>query len=387
MRAEQISKAISLFQQRYNRAPSHVVTAPGRINLIGEHTDYSEGFVLPMAIDRYVTIAFTPRQDQIIKVYSAEFTEIFTSQLSNLKNTPGGWSQYIKGVAWALMDLGYQLRGWDGVMLGNIPIGAGLSSSAALEVAAGKVFSISSMIEITPPQLALIGQKAEQQWVGVNVGIMDQLISAAGKAGHACLLDCRTLEIEYVPIPDHIQLVIMDTMTRRELTHSDYNTRHDEVIQAARRLGVGFLRDASRDLLESSVEKLSPILYQRALHVISENERVHQYANAMRKTDLNSMGRLVNDSHTSLRDNYEVTNHALDLIVELAQNQPGCLGARMMGAGFGGCALALLTNDPLQAFSNPVIQAYQTVMGFAPKIYPVTSVDGVACHLTSKSDE
>ena len=387
MRSKLVSSAINLFNQRYNRAPTHVVTAPGRINLIGEHTDYSEGFVLPVAIDRFVTIAFTPRQDRLVQVYSANFKEATKFSLDNLEKTPGGWEGYIKGVAWAVMNFGCQVSGWDGVLLGNIPIGAGLSSSAALEVATGKVFSISSKVNFTPTQLALIGQKAEQHWVGVNVGIMDQLIASAGTAGQACLLDCRSLEFEYVPIPDQIQLVVMDTLTRRELTHSNYNTRHEEAIQVARRLGVESLRDASGDLLQNAAQNLPPMLYRRALHVISENERVHLFVDSMRNIDLKSMGRLVNDSHASLRDNYEVTNHALDLIVKLAQRQPNCLGARMMGAVFGGCALALLTNDPLQPFSEAVITAYQTAMGFAPKIYPVKSVNGVTCFPTPPGDE
>ncbi len=379
MRADQASKAIALFHERFNRKPAYTVTAPGRINLIGEHTDYSEGFVLPVAIDRFVTIAFTPRQDRIIQVYAADLLENTQFSLDNFEKTSKGWKEYIKGVAWALMDSGYGLTGWDGVMFGNIPIGAGLSSSAALEVAAGMAFSVSSGIELNPTQLALIGQKAEQGWVGVNVGIMDQLISAAGKAGYACLLDCRTLGFEHVPIPDDIQIVVLDTMTRRELTHSDYNTRHDEVWQAAQQLGVDYLRDAAGDLLEQNKDSLSPMLYRRALHVISENERVHQFVNSMRKADLNGMGQLVNDSHASLRDNYEVTNHALDHIVELAQDQPGCFGARMMGAGFGGCALALLASGPLEPFAKEVIKAYHSAMGFAPQVYTVMSANGVEC--------
>jgi galactokinase len=369
--------AISAHQRCFHKHPSAIISAPGRINLIGEHTDYSEGFVLPVAIDRNVTISFSPRKDDIVHIYSKDFDAEIRLRLSDLARNTGGWVDYVMGMAWALIEAGFQLSGWEGVITGNIPIGAGLSSSAALEVATGKAFCLSSGFDLSPTQLALISRKAESDWVGVNVGIMDQLISAAGKENHAILLDCRSLNYEYVPIPDQISLVVLDTMTRRELTQTEYNTRHQEVNQAAKILGIEYLRDATLDMLQEKKAQLTPKLFQRGKHVINENQRVEKFSYAMRNGDLLSMGALINASHNSLRDDFEVSSRELDLIVNLAQNQPNCLGARMMGAGFGGCALALLSNGDVKRFSRDIYQGYLAETNIEPHIFSVQSSDGV----------
>jgi galactokinase len=377
MMQEQVEKVAATYRQYFKENPSSIVTAPGRINLIGEHTDYSEGFVLPVAIDRNVTVAFTPRADKIIRVYSMDFDQELVVHLDEISQSNGGWKEYVMGMAWALLDAGYALSGWQGVFAGNIPIGAGLSSSAALEVAIGKTFCVASNLELTPTTLALLSRKAEFKWVGVNVGIMDQLISAAGRKGHALLLDCKTLEFEYVPIPLGVTLVVLDTMTRRELTKSDYNARHEEVVQAAKLLGVQFLREASPQMVEEIRPQMSSRIYQRAKHVVTENQRVHTFSNAMRNNELLMMGQVINASHASLRDDFEVSSPELNLIVELAQKQPECLGARMMGAGFGGCALALLKTDHITSFSEKVFHPYHEQTGIEPHIFNVTSADGV----------
>jgi galactokinase len=378
MLQEQLEKVAAAYQQYFKENPSSIVTAPGRINLIGEHTDYSEGFVLPVAIDRNVSVAFTPRADKIIRVYSMDFDQELVVHLDDIQRCDGGWKEYVMGMAWALLDAGYALSGWQGVLAGNIPIGAGLSSSAALEVATGKTFCVVSNLVLSPTTLALLSRKAESKWVGVNVGIMDQLISAAGKEGHALLLDCKTLAFEYVPIPAGVTLVVLDTMTRRELTKSDYNARHEEVIQASRLLDVQFLREATPQLVEETRPQMSSTIYRRARHVVTENQRVHAFSHAMRNNDLLMMGQLINASHASLRDDFEVSSPELNLIVDLAQKQPECLGARMMGAGFGGCALALLNTDHVTSFSEKVFHPYHEQTGIEPHIFNVTSADGVS---------
>jgi galactokinase len=377
MMQEQIGKVTAAYRQYFNENPSSIVTAPGRINLIGEHTDYSEGFVLPVAIDRNVTVAFTSREDKIIRVYSMDFDQELVIQLDDIHHSDSGWKEYVMGMAWALLDAGYALSGWQGVLAGNIPIGAGLSSSAALEVATGKTFCVASNCDLSPTTLALLSRKAEAEWVGVNVGIMDQLISAAGKEGNALLLDCKTLDFEYVLIPEGVTLVVLDTMTRRELTKSDYNARHEEVKQAANLLGVQFLREATPQMIEEKRPHMPPINYRRARHVVTENQRVHAFSNAMRNNDLIMMGQLINASHASLRDDYQVSSPELNLIVELAQKQPECLGARMMGAGFGGCALALLDSEIVPLFSEKVSHPYHEQTGIEPHIFNVISADGV----------
>lgn len=369
---------VSVYENQFSSSPAAIASAPGRINLIGEHTDYSEGFVLPVAIDRDVTIAFSPRQDNLVQAYSMDFDQKLETDLTNLETSHNGWMNYIRGMAWALIDAGHQLSGWQGVVSGNIPIGAGLSSSAALEVAAGKTFCQASNLEISPTQLALLAQKAEKDWVGVSVGIMDQLISAAGKAQHAMLLDCRSLAMDFIRIPEGISFIVLDTITRRKLTHSEYNTRHAEVNQATKILGVKSLRDASPDLLKENQTSMSRVLYKRAKHVVSENERVRQFVEVMRNSEISRMGELINASHTSLRDAFEVSSDALNLMVALAQNHSQCLGARLMGAGFGGCALAMIKSGDEDAFAREIGLSYQQETGLAPNVFAVHSVDGVS---------
>jgi galactokinase len=371
-----INQQISVYTKRFHTPPTFIASAPGRINLIGEHTDYTEGFVLPVAIDREVTIVFSPRQDDLIQIFSMDFDEIYEANITELEKGQNHWFDYINGIAWALIDAGFHLSGWQGVISGNIPIGAGLSSSAAFEIAVGKTFSSSSEITINPTRLALLAQNAEKHWVGVNVGIMDQLISSAGKANHAMLLDCRTLSFDFIPIPEQISLVVLDTLTRRELTHSAYNTRHEEVKQATKILDVPSLRDASIELLSENSSSMPKTLYKRARHIVTENERVSQFVNAMRKNEIVEMGALINASHASLRDDFEVSSEALDTIADLAQNHPGCLGARMLGAGFGGCALALLYKGHQVSFIQSVSTAYRQKTGIEPNIFQVRSTDG-----------
>lgn len=376
MNERRIDQVRAVYYQQFGGEPASFAVAPGRINLIGEHTDYSEGFVLPVAIDRDVMILFSPRPDDRVLIYSIDFDDRYQTQLTKLERQDHTWAKYVQGVAWALSENGYPLKGWQGVISGNIPIGAGLSSSAALQIAIGKTFCLASNVSIDPTTLALIAQKAEIAWVGVNVGIMDQLISAAGKADCAVLLDCKTLDYEYIPIPEAASFVALDTLTRRELTDSEYNTRHEEIQKVTSILGLHSLREASASYLVRCQEQIPTKLMKRAKHVINENNRVIQFVDAMRSKDLILMGSLINESHASLRDDYEVSSDALNLIVDLANNQPGCFGARMMGAGFGGCALALLGKGEEADFIYAVSVAYREEMGVEPNAFIVKSAHG-----------
>lgn len=378
-------KVVKKYFRVYHNQPAILVFAPGRINLIGEHTDYSDGFVLPVAIHLGIAVAMTPRDDSLIKLYSIDLNEHIEFDLHDLKKGNGGWQEYIKGVAWALRENGHPLQGWQGVIAGSIPIGAGLSSSAAVLVAAVKAFCLSSDLSLSKTKIAQIGKTAESEWVGVNVGIMDQLISAAGKVDHAVCLDCRTLEYEYVPIPEKVKFVVLDTMTRRELSNSAYNTRHEEIKETSKRLGVPKLRDANLSFLAEKRSLLSDTLYRRARHVISENARVHAFSTAMKNGDLKKMGSLISASHASLRDDFEVSSEELNLIVEIAQNQPDCLGARMSGAGFGGCALAIMEDGNVDGFIKSVTSKYEAETSIQPQLFKIESEDGVQAFELSTS--
>jgi galactokinase len=372
-----VTRARQTFKQIFNKNPSIIVSAPGRINLIGEHTDYSNGFVLPMAINHKIIIALHPSEDQIVNLFSIDYQEKATIEINNLKSPSEGWQAYVEGITWALKSKGFILKGWEGVVTGDIPVGAGLSSSAAFEVAIAEAHRQVSSLSLSNIELAQLGQLAEIQWVGVNVGIMDQLISALGKPNHAVKLDCKTLEFEYIPIPQEVQFIVLDTKTRRELTNSAYNQRHEEVKLACESLGVSHLREANIDMLKDMKEDIDPIIYKRAHHVITENSRVHEFCDAMLRQDLNVMGLLINQSHESLKIDFEVSSKELNIIVDIARKHPYCLGARMTGAGFGGCAIAILKKEKSSSFIEEVTQAYSDAIGYPPDVFQVFSSRGV----------
>jgi galactokinase len=365
------------FMARFGEAPRHLVRAPGRVNLIGEHTDYNDGFVLPLAIERAVWIALRPRNDRRVQLFSLEFSSEGHFELDRLEKV-SGWFEYPKGVAWALQEAGLELRGFDGVLSGDVPRGAGLSSSAALELAVAKAFHAVSGFAWEPARMAQLAQRAENRWVGVNCGIMDQLISAAGVAGHALLIDCRSLELTPVPLPPGSKVVILDTATRRGLVDSAYNERRRQCEAAARFFGVAALRDVALAQFNAAAARLEPVMAKRARHVISENERTLQAAEAMRQGDSARLGQLMNNSHTSLRDDFEVSSAALNTMVELAQAHPGCFGARMTGAGFGGCAVALVAEPQMTAFVAEVTAHYQQRTGLTPQVTVTTASQGAS---------
>ncbi|MBT7861424.1 MAG: galactokinase, partial [Gemmatimonadetes bacterium] len=324
------------FEASFGCAPSAVVRAPGRVNLIGEHTDYNDGFVMPIAIDRAVWIAIGPVIDDRVRVRSLDFesTEEFAlSSVTELPDTPGTtWIDYVQGTVWALQSDGLALSGWQGVMAGDVPVGAGLSSSAAVELAVARACATMSDLEWDAAQMALRGQRAENRWVGVNCGIMDQMISAAGAAGQALLLDCRSLAGDLVPLPESTSIIVLDTGTRRGLVDSAYNERRAQCEAAAAHFGIRALRDVDLSAFEARAHELDEVTGRRARHVISENERTTAAAAAMRAGDRAALGQLMDASHVSLRDDFEVSSESLDLIVECARPVDGCLGARMTGA-------------------------------------------------------
>jgi len=369
------SRITAEFTQRFGSPPSAIVRAPGRVNLIGEHTDYNDGFVLPMAIDRAIWIALRPRPDRLVAAHSLDFDETAEFDLDRLEKQ-SGWVEYPKGVAWSLQYAGYTLHGFDAVITGDVPIAAGLSSSAAWELAVARAFSVTSGFAWDAAKMALLAQRAENKWVGVNCGIMDQMISAAGQAKHALLIDCRSLETQTVPLPPNTVVIVLDTATRRGLVDSAYNERRTQCEAVAKFFGVTALRDVTLDQLNEKREKLDRVAYRRALHVISENERTLQAAEVMKRGEASQLGQLMELSHMSLRDDFEVSSRELNIMVECAERQAGCYGARMTGAGFGGCAVALVRQDAAEGFSAGVAADYQDETSLKPNIYICTASNG-----------
>lgn len=369
------------FERRFGGPPTFVVRAPGRVNLIGEHTDYNDGFVLPMAIDRAIWIAMRPRGDQRVVGHSLDFEQPVefsveeVEQVSVSEATPA-WGEYLRGVAWALQEAGHTLQGWEGVVASDVPIGASLSSSAALEMATARVFAVTSGLQWDATSMARIGQRAENEWVGVNCGIMDQMISAAGKADHALLIDCRSLEAQPVPLPPGTAVVVLDTATRRGLVDSAYNERRAQCEAAARFFGVLALRDVSVAQFQAQADRLDDLTRRRARHVVTENDRTLRAAEAMRRGNAAGLGRLMNDSHASLRDDFEVSTDELNSMVACARREDACYGARMTGGGFGGCAVALVRAGAAQAFAASVIESYQTTTGISPNVYVCAATNG-----------
>ncbi len=366
------------FRARFGEEPAFLVRAPGRVNLIGEHTDYNDGFVLPIAIDRAVWVAVRPRADRVVRVRSLDYDAETELDLDALRRAGEGWADYVTGIAWGLRETGHPLGGWDGVLGGDVPRAAGLSSSAAVELAVLRAFAAVSGLPWDARAMALLGQRVENQWVGVSCGIMDQLVIAAGRAGHALLIDCRTLAIEPAPLPAAAAVVVLDTGTRRGLVDSAYNERRRQCEAAAAFFGVPALRDVDPATFAARAEGLEPTVHRRARHVISENARTLEAAAAMRAGDLRRLGELMNASHDSLRDDFEVTNAALDTIVTIARRQAGCHGARMTGAGFGGCAVALVAAARAPAFVDAVTPAYEAETGLKPHAYVCRATDGAS---------
>jgi galactokinase len=370
--------AVEEFQKEYGRDPDVIAIAPGRINLIGEHTDYNEGFVFPGAIDKCVYLAASLASEGLTKLKSMEVG--VSPPFDTAVTKPGdvaGWGAYAAGMAWAMREEGLgAFPNVHAVLSGDVPIGSGVSSSAALELAFGVMWLKLRGDEIPMKDLALLAQKCENKFVGVNSGIMDQMASAMGRAGFAMFLDTRSLEIQYAKVPDELSVVICDTKKPRALTTSAYNERRSQCEQACRDLGVPALRDADVNMLENARAAMDPVVYRRARHVITENARCVMFKEALEDGDLPHIGILMRGSHESLRDDYEVSSFELDRMAEAAWEAPGCVGARMTGAGFGGACVALVETGDLTAFRRHVLARYRDTAGMHGEITACKLSDG-----------
>ena len=378
-----ITQARDAFASVFEGRADVVVQAPGRVNLIGEHTDYNEGFVFPAAIDRWAVVAARSRVDSRVRIYSAMHEEVVEFRADDVLEAQGNWADYPKGVVREFQKLGHALCGFEAAIVGNVPMGAGLSSSAAVEMAVGMGLVVLNRIEISGPDLALLGQRAENHFVGVNCGIMDQFISANGRAGHALFLDCRDLSFELVPLfGDDVQIVICNSGVTRGLTDSAYNDRRSACESAvsllARAMGADIraLRDVSMEMLDVYGGALSETVLKRCRHVITENERTQRAVVLLKDGDLSGFGQLMVASHESLRDDYEVSGKELDLLVEIALNVPGVFGARMTGAGFGGCTVNIVERDAVPALTDAINEQYPRITGLTPEIYVCSAVNG-----------
>jgi galactokinase len=369
------------FRARFGGTP-RIYRAPGRVNLIGEHTDYNDGFAMPAAIEFYCWVAASAREDRKLIIYSEEFSAAAEADLSSGALQPSKtWSDYPVGVALQLEQAGFRVRGANLLIESEVPIGAGLSSSAAIEVATALALAEQSGSSPDRVQLAQLCRRAENEVVGARVGIMDQFVSLHGQKDHALMLDCRTLSFEPLLIPDSVKLVISNTMVKHELASSEYNRRRADCEEAVRRLaavlpGIRALRDVSLEQLQQHRATLPEVIYKRALHIVTENARVLDSAEALRTGDIVRFGKRMAESHCSLRDVYEVSCRELDLMVDLAYQQKGVYGARMTGGGFGGATINLVDARHAGEFKEKMAKSYQRETGLVPQIYICKPAEG-----------
>ncbi|HZR57973.1 MAG TPA: galactokinase [Terriglobales bacterium] len=361
------------FRNRYG-SDARTFRAPGRINLIGEHTDYNEGFVLPAAIDFHTWVAIAPRNDRKLVLYSENFEEAVETSLDDHTTAKQHWSDYVRGVALKLEEAGHRLTGANLLIRGNVPVGSGLSSSASLEVAVGTALLSASNLSIDRADLARVCQRAENEFVGARCGIMDQFISCHGKADHALMLDCRSLEYAVLPLPQDVSLVACNTMVRHQVAGGEYNKRRAECEEGVHLLsrtlpGITALRDVCPEQLQHHAHEFPDLIYRRCRHIVTENDRVTQAASSLKTENFSKFGQLMAESHRSLRDDFEVSCQELDWMVELANQEDGVIGSRMTGGGFGGCTVNLVHSDKVEQFCNNVSEGYRDKTGQTPEIY------------------
>ncbi|HEY4089612.1 MAG TPA: galactokinase [Bryobacteraceae bacterium] len=355
---------------------SRVFRAPGRVNLIGEFTDYNDGFVMPAAVDFATRVAVTKRPDRMLGMHSANVGQHREFPLDDPAAHPAeDWSDYVRGVAVILERLGHRLQGADLEIEGDVPMGAGLSSSASIEVATALALIANSGLSLGLKEIAELCQRAENEFAGSRCGIMDQFISCFGKTGHALLLDCRSLDYRQIPMPTGVRLVICNTMVRHQHSSGEYNNRRADCEAGARHFARS-LRDVTLADLSSHGDGLTETVYRRCRHVITENARVERAAQALEQNDLDTLGVLMGESHRSLRDDFEVSCPELDLMVDLALASPGIRGARMTGGGFGGCAIALVEQDRVDDFVKQVREGYRNSTGTTPELYVTSAANG-----------
>ncbi|MGL5679140.1 galactokinase [Plesiomonas shigelloides] len=378
--SELIDNVKNAFKATLGYAPTHIVQAPGRVNLIGEHTDYNDGFVLPCAINYQTVVAAAKRDDNIVRVISVDYGNALdefdlTQEIAFQHDKM--WANYIRGVVKCLLARGFQFTGADIAVSGNVPQGAGLSSSAALEVVIGQTFKVLFNLEISQAEIALNGQQAENEFVGCNCGIMDQMISAEGSQQHAMLLDCRSLETTSVSMPEELAVVIINSNKKRGLVDSEYNTRREQCEAVAAIFGVKALRDVTLEQFNQKSHELDPLLRKRARHVITENYRTLDAAQALSQHDMQRMGRLMAESHASMRDDFEITVSEIDTLVAMVKEVIGERGGvRMTGGGFGGCVVALVPHDLVASVQAVVDANYEAQTGLKAAIYVCQAMDG-----------
>lgn len=379
-----INEVSEAFISSYKAKPTFLSRAPGRANLIGEHTDYNSGFVLPLAIDREIVIAASERKDKKVVLFSIDFNKKIEFELADIKkDSEHLWSNYFRGVAYYFSQREHPLKGMNVAIKGNIPIGAGLSSSAAFEVATAFLLKNVNLIDITAIELITLCQQAENEFVGVKCGIMDQFTSCLAQQGKALLLDCNDLSYKYIDIPEDITIALCDTGVKRELANSEYNRRRAECEEAVAKLKqhlpyINSLRDVTLKDLEKYSTKLDPVLLKRSRHVISENNRVQDAVQHLNKKDLTALGHLMNASHKSLKEDYQVSCLELDTLVEIAQDCAYVYGSRMMGAGFGGCTISIVKAKGAEIFKEEIDKNYTKIIGHSAKVYLLSSADGAA---------
>jgi galactokinase len=376
-----LDRTLAAFRAAFDAEPACVVQAPGRVNLIGEHTDYNDGFVLPCAIDFGTQVAGRLRDDTLVRIVAADCGQAIDSfrldqPLERRADAP--WTHYARGMVRMLLDHGLPLRGADLAVAGDVPQGAGLSSSASLELAIGQAFkSLLGLDAPTPTELARLAQRAENEFVGCNCGIMDQLISARGQAGHALLIDCRSLDARAIPLPEELAVMIVHSRVQRGLVDSEYNARRRQCEAAARHHGVRALRDLELPALQSGSAGLDALVLRRARHVVTENERTQRSAEALAAGDLPRLGRLMAESHDSMRDDFQITVPAIDRLVGIMQAAIGQAGgARMTGGGFGGCVVGLLPRSRVDAVRQAIDTAYRAPGGERATVYVCRASEG-----------
>lgn len=367
------------FQQFYGEPPALVAHAPGRVNLIGEHTDYNEGFVFPAAINFGTWVVAAKRSDDVINVtamdYDNQQNEFALTDIQYDENQ--GWANYVRGVVKVLKEAMPEFSGANLLVTGNVPQGAGLSSSASFEIAILKAISALYALPLDGVKAALLGQKAENTFVGCSCGIMDQLISAMGNEGQAMLLDCQSLAIQHSPLPDSHQIVIINSNVKRGLVDSEYNLRREQCEEGAAILGVSSLREANMTMLEEAKSRMSDVVYRRAKHIITENQRTLEASEALKMGDIQTVSTAMAQSHVSMRDDFEITVRPIDYLVEIIDEVLGNTGGvRMTGGGFGGCVVALAPTDKVDAVKQVVADKYFDETGYQADIYVCTATQG-----------
>ena len=383
-----IENITTIYREKFGYTPAHIARAPGRVNLLGEHVDYNDGFVLPAAVDRATYVAFSPTNARHSTLVAADFDSqaSFSSDTIPTKTQPDSsslpeWTLYPAGVMWSLMEENLPVLSMNAVFSSNVPRGSGLSSSASIEMAFLIAWQTLGGWKLPSLKRALLGQKAENQYVGVNCGIMDQFASACGVENKLLLLDCRSLEWKTLSLPDYVSIVIADTTVRRKLTSGEYNKRRDACEEAVRLLktdlpGIKALRDVSLEEFNRLANKLPKEVEKRARHVVEEIGRSNQAQALLEAGDIQNFGKLMNECHISLRDLYEVSCTELNVMANIAQTLDGCYGARLTGAGFGGCTVNLIANESVDNFAKALASGYEKKTGLHPEIYITRASNG-----------